>query len=240
MLTAPPHFHRLLRIFTGSPALKAGIDPNSSMEYRYIAVEGNIGAGKSTLALMLSAYYGTRLLEEGFADNHLLPKYYKDPERYALQLELSFLAARYKQCKQLLSGDLFQEKVVADYMFTKSKLFARVSLPDEEYYLFEKLFEIIEPQLPVPDLLIYLHAPIGRLQRNIRERGRSYEAQIEDEYLERLQDVYRQYLRQEQQKTLIVDISATDFAGNPDHFRQLTVFLEKDYDYKTHHLMIER
>lgn len=210
------------------------------MNYRFIAIEGNIGAGKSTLAHLLAKHYNTRLILEEFADNNFLPKFYKEPERYAFPLELSFLADRYKQLKQtLLHQDLFQQKVVSDYFFTKSKLFAKVNLKDDEYELFQKLFDIIDIQLPVPDLLIYLHCPINKLQQNIQKRGRAYEQNIPDHYLEEVQDVYQQYLKQDLCKTLIVDVSNTDFLGKPHHFSQLTTFLEHDYDFKTHYLSAE-
>jgi len=210
------------------------------MNYRYIAVEGNIGAGKTTLTNMLAEHYNARTVLEEFADNTFLPKFYQEPERYAFPLELSFLADRYKQLKEVLATpDLFQEKIIADYIFIKSKLFARINLKDEEYELFQNLFDIIDPNLPAPDLLIYLHAPVSRLQHNIHNRGRDYEQQIPDEYLERVQNVYQQYLKQEISKTLIIDISKVNFLRNPGQFVQLTNFLDKNYDFKSHYLAIE-
>lgn len=210
------------------------------MDYRYIAVEGNIGAGKTTVAKMLAGHYNARIVLEEFADNTFLPKFYQEPERYAFPLELSFLADRYKQLKDILTTpDLFQEKIIADYIFIKSKLFARVNLKDEEYELFQNLFDIIDPNLAGPDLLIYLHAPVGRLQQNIQKRGRDYEQQIPDEYLERVQNVYQQYLKQDAAKILIIDITKVDFLRNPDQFKQLTDFLDKNYDFKSHYLAIE-
>jgi len=209
------------------------------MNYSFIAIEGNIGAGKSTLAHLLAKHYGAQLLLEEFADNNFLPKFYKDAERYAFPLELSFLADRYKQLKHLLPHpDLFQKKIVSDYMFTKSKLFAKINLKDDEYELFQKLFDIIDLHLPQPDLLIYLHCPISRLQQNIHTRGRSYEQNIQNDYLENVQDVYQQYLKQDLHKTLIVDVSNVDFVNKPQHFSELTDFLEKDYDFKTHYLSV--
>ncbi|PZF70963.1 deoxynucleoside kinase [Taibaiella soli] len=210
------------------------------MDYRYIAVEGNIGAGKTTLAKMLAEHYNARIVLEEFADNTFLPKFYQEPERYAFPLELSFLADRYKQLKEMITTpDLFQEKIIADYIFIKSKLFARINLKDEEYELFQNLFNIIDPNLAAPDLLIYLHAPISSLQRNIHNRGRDYEQQIPDEYLEKVQNVYQTYLKQDISKTLIIDISKVDFLRNPDQFAQLTTFLDKNYDFKSHYLAIE-
>lgn len=210
------------------------------MDYRYIAVEGNIGAGKTTLTRMLAEHYNARIVLEEFADNTFLPKFYQEPERYAFPLELSFLADRYKQLKELAAApDLFQEKIIADYIFIKSKLFARINLKEEEYELFQNLFDIIDPNLPAPDLLIYLHAPVSRLQRNIHNRGRDYEQKIPDEYLERVQNVYQQYLKQDIAKTLIIDISKVDFLRNLGQFAQLTNFLDRNYDFKSHYLAIE-
>jgi deoxyadenosine/deoxycytidine kinase len=208
--------------------------------YRYIAIEGNIGTGKSTLANLLAKHYDARLVLEQFADNNFLPKFYDDPERYAFPLELSFLADRYKQLKQLLiNQDIFQEKIISDYIFTKSKLFARVNLKEAEYELFQRLFDIIDLHLPPPDLLIYLHAPIPGLQSNIRKRGREYEQKIPNEYLHDVQEVYNQYIKQEINKTLIIDMTDVDFIDKPDHLRQLIEFIEKDYDFKTYYLSIE-
>lgn len=210
------------------------------MNYRFIVIEGNIGAGKSTLSTLLAKHYDARLILEEFADNTFLPKFYHEADRYAFPLELSFLADRYKQLKQtLLNQDLFQQKVVADYLFTKSKLFARINLKTDEYELFQRLFDIIDPQLPTPDLLIYLHSPVTRLQRNIQERGRAYEQRITDEYLENVQDVYQQYLKQNLHKTLIIDTSHVDFLGNPAHFQKLVAFLEKDYEFSNYYLSLD-
>lgn len=209
------------------------------MNYRYIAIEGNIGAGKSTLATLLAKHYDARLVLEEFADNNFLPKFYQDAERYAFPLELSFLADRFKQLKQFASNhDLFQETIISDYILTKSKLFARVNLKDHEYELFQKLFDIMAPNIPAPDLLIYLHAPVNRLQQNIKQRGRTYEQNITAEYLEQVQQAYQQYLKQEIQKTLIIDTSSFDFIHDTQCFEKLIDFLEKDYDFTLHYLGI--
>jgi deoxyadenosine/deoxycytidine kinase len=207
------------------------------MNYRFIAIEGNIGAGKSTLANMLAKHYDARLILEEFADNNFLPKFYQEPDRYAFPLELSFLADRYKQLKNtLLNQDIFQQKTVSDYVFTKSKLFAKINLQPDEYDLFQKLFDIIDLHLPSPDLLIFLHCPIHKLQQNIQKRGREYEQEIGNDYLENVQNIYQTYLKQEVCKTLIVDMQKTDFINKPEHFSQLLDFIEKNNDYKTHFL----
>src|SRR3978361_212178 len=130
------------------------------MQYHYIAIEGNIGAGKTTLAHLLSKKLNARLILEEFADNPFLPKFYANPSQYAFPLELFFMAERYKQLKDLLqTKDMFQNITISDYLFTKCLLFGKVNLPDEEFLLYQKLFDIINPQLIQPDLLIYLHAP---------------------------------------------------------------------------------
>ena len=153
------------------------------MKYNFITIEGNIGAGKTTLAHLLSKHFQARLVLEEFADNPFLPKFYESPEQYAFPLELFFMAERYKQLKDLLqTKDMFHSVTVSDYLFTKCLLFAKVNLPDEEFRLYQKLFEIINPQIVQPDLLIYLHSPVNKLQENIRKRNRTYEQSIPNDY----------------------------------------------------------
>src|SRR3984957_10805077 len=154
------------------------------MNYHYIAIEGNIGAGKTTLAHLLSKYYNARLILEQFADNPFLKKFYENPAQNAFPLELFFMAERYKQLKELVhTADLFQSVTISDYLFTKCLLFAKVNLGEQEFRLYQKLFEIIHSQVVQPDILISLHAPVSKLQANIRKRNRSYEQAIPDEYL---------------------------------------------------------
>src|ERR1700741_2357521 len=142
------------------------------MKYNFVTIEGNIGAGKTTLAHLLSKHFNGRLVLEEFADNPFLPKFYENPQQFAFPLELFFLAERYKQLKELIQQkDLFQSVTIADYLFTKCLLFAKVNLPDDEFRLYQRLFEIINQQLIHPDILIYLHAPVSKLQRNIKKRN---------------------------------------------------------------------
>src|SRR4051794_39811918 len=144
------------------------------MHYRFITVEGNIGAGKTTLANMLATHFSAKLILEEFADNPFLPLFYERPQQYAFPLELFFMAERYKQLKEMLqSQDLFSDVIISDYLFIKSLLFAKINLPEEEYSLYQKLFDIINPQLVQPELLIFLNAPVTKLQENIRHRNRS-------------------------------------------------------------------
>lgn len=207
------------------------------MNYRYITIEGNIGAGKTTLATRLAKHYGARIILEEFAENPFLPKFYEKPQQYAFPLELFFMAERYKQLKDLLqSQDLFSDIVISDYLFVKSLLFAKINLKEEEYSLYQKLFEIINPQLLQPDLLIFLNAPINKLQQNIKTRNRSYEQQIADEYLVNVHDMYMQYIKQHPIRTLMVDTTKTDFLKNPADFELLLTALEKDYAPGVHYL----
>ena len=152
------------------------------MNHHFITIEGNIGAGKTTLAHLLSKHYNSRLILEQFADNPFLAKFYENPAQYAFPVELFFMAERYKQLKELVhTKELFQHITVSDYLFTKCLLFAKVNLSDEEFRLYQRLFEIINQQLIQPDILIYLHAPVTKLQENIKRRNRSYEQNIPDE-----------------------------------------------------------
>lgn len=202
-----------------------------TMNYKFITIEGNIGAGKTTLSNLLQKHLGANLILEQFAENPFLPKFYKDRDKYSFPLELSFLADRYRQLKEMLNTrDLFSQYMISDYLFIKSKLFAKINLPEDEYKLYETLFDIIYPNLPEPDLLIYLHAPLEKLKDNIRKRNRDYEQDMDEDYLIELQNAYLQLIKTEKFKTLIIDTTQTDFLHNPDHFQQLLVHLEKDYE----------
>lgn len=207
------------------------------MNYRYITIEGNIGAGKTTLATKLAAHFNAKLILEEFADNPFLPKFYEKPQQYAFPLELFFMAERYKQLKDLLQvQDMFSNLVVSDYLFIKSLLFAKINLKEEEYGLYQKLFDIINPQLVQPDLLIFLNAPIPKLQQNIKHRNRSYEQQIADEYLVNVHDMYMQYIRQHPVRTLMLDMTKLDFVKNPGDFDKLLLALDKEYEPGIHYL----
>ncbi len=209
------------------------------MKYNFVTIEGNIGAGKTTLAHLLSRYFNARLILEAFADNPFLPKFYENPQQYAFPLELFFMAERYKQLKELLqTKDLFHHITISDYLFTKCLLFARVNLAEEEYRLYQKLFEIINPQIVQPDLLIYLHAPVEKLQQNIKKRNREYEQGIPDEYLLNLQETYTQYIKQYNIKTLFIDASNADFLGNEAHLKTIIGALDKEYTAGQHYLAL--
>ncbi len=209
------------------------------MNYHYIAIEGNIGAGKTTLAHLLAKHFNARLILEQFADNPFLAKFYENPQQNAFPLELFFMAERYKQLKELVfTKDLFQSITVSDYLFTKCLLFAKVNLPDEEFRLYQKLFDIIYQQLIQPEIIIYLHSPVNRLQKNIKKRNRSYEQSISDEYLFNIQEAYTNYIKQHNIKTLFIDASNADFLGNQKHFRIILDALNKDYDNGQHYFSL--
>src|SRR5215217_1166818 len=149
------------------------------MKYSFITIEGNIGAGKTTLAHLLSKHFNARLILEEFADNPFLPKFYENQRQYAFPLELFFMAERFKQLKDMLqTKDLFQNITIADYVFSKCLLFAKVNLPEDEFRLYQKLFDILQQQIVFPDILIYLHSPVHKLQQNIKKRNREYEQRI--------------------------------------------------------------
>lgn len=209
------------------------------MKYNFVTIEGNIGAGKTTLAHLLSKHYNARLILEEFAENPFLPKFYESPAQYAFPLELFFMAERYKQLKELLqTKDMFQQVTISDYLFTKCLLFAKVNLPDEEFRLYQKLFDIINPQIIQPDILIYLHTPVNKLKENIKKRNRQYEQSIPNDYLFSLQETYTQYIRQHYIKTLFVDASNADFLGNEQHLKIITDALDKEYENGQHFIVL--
>lgn len=192
--------------------------------YNYIVIEGNIGAGKTTLATMIAEKYNGRLILETFADNPFLSKFYQDPDKYSFPLELSFLASRYKQLNEELGfTDLFKSFTVADYYFMKSLVFAASTLKGDEFNLYRQIFYIIYGSLPKPDIYVYLHIMPERLLSNIMKRGRPYEKAITMEYLQKIQDSYFTFFRQNpENKYLIIDANNLDFVSREDHFIRIT------------------
>ena len=206
------------------------------MKHQFITIEGNIGAGKTTLSNILAQKLNAKLILEEFADNPFLPKFYEKPDQYAFPLELFFMAERYKQLKDFFhTQDLFQQVTISDYLFTKCLLFAKVNLPDEEFRLYQKLFDIIHQQISFPDILIYLHAPVQKLQQNIKKRNRSYEQDIKDDYLFNLQETYTSYIKQHNIKTIFIDASNADFMGNEAHVQVVLDALDKDLSQGQHY-----
>jgi deoxyadenosine/deoxycytidine kinase len=209
------------------------------MKYNFVTVEGNIGAGKTTLSHLLSRHYNARLILEEFADNPFLRKFYENPAQFAFPVELFFMAERFKQLKDLLvQKDLFQTTTISDYLFTKCLLFAKVNLPEDEFRLYQRLFDILQAQVVMPDLLIYLHAPVSKLQENIRKRNRPYEQAIPDDYLFNIQQTYTHYIRQHNLKTIFVDAAHADFLGNPKHLQTIIDALERDHEDGQHFLAL--
>jgi deoxyguanosine kinase len=188
--------------------------------FNYIAIEGNIGAGKTTLTNKLAEDFNAKTVLERFADNPFLPKFYEDQNRYAFPLEMSFLADRYQQISDdLAQFDLFKDFIVADYHIFKSLIFAKVTLAEDEYRLYRNLFDIIYKEMPKPDLYIYLYQSTEKLLDNIKQRGRSYEQEIPAEYLEKINSGYLDYIKsQKELNVLIIDVTNRDFLENQQDY----------------------
>jgi len=191
--------------------------------YRLVIIEGNIGAGKTSLANRISNDYNSHLILERFADNPFLPKFYQDPDRYAFPLEMSFLADRYTQLKkELIDPDIFSPFIIADYYFMKSLIFAANTLTGDEYQLYSQLFHLMYSSLPKPDLYVYLHQDPENLLINIWNRGREYESAITVDYLKKIQTGYFDFFRQEpSMRILVVDTREIDFVNNSNDYQEL-------------------
>jgi len=189
-------------------------------QYNYIAIEGNIGAGKTSLAKMISDDFNAKIVLERFADNPFLPKFYEDKERFAFPLEMSFLADRYQQLMDdLAQFDLFKNFIVSDYYIFKSLIFAQVTLAREEYILYRRMFDIIYKEIIKPDLYVYLYQNTRGLLENIKKRGRDYEQNITADYLDKIHQGYLNFIKTDQKlNTLIVDVSDLDFVNNPEDY----------------------
>ncbi|GCD78325.1 hypothetical protein JCM31826_18070 [Thermaurantimonas aggregans] len=194
----------------------------------YIAIEGNIGAGKTTLATLLARALDARVILEQFADNPFLNEFYSNPERWAFTVEMAFMAERYQQLHDLLIEiDLFQPVFVSDYHPFKSKLFASVNLSEKEYFLYEHFFDMLFKKIRKPDLLIFLSAETNTLLKNIQQRGRWFEKKIEPEYLEKLSEAYKNFLKTHSTATLILKRESFDFLKNPEHLNLLVNIVEQ-------------
>lgn len=194
---------------------------NMSFEqFNYVAFEGNIGAGKTTLVTKIAEDFNAKTVLERFADNPFLPKFYKDQNRYAFPLEMSFLADRYQQLSDdLAQFDLFKDFLVADYHIFKSLIFAKITLAEDEYRLYRNLFDIIYKEMPKPDLYVYLYQNSERLLQNIKKRGRSYEQEISASYLDKINSGYLDYIKsQTDLNVLVIDVSEKDFVKNQEDY----------------------
>ena len=204
---------------------------SSSIKYNHIAIEGNIGSGKTTLAKKLSKDLESRLFLEEFAENPFLPKFYKSPEENALHLELFFMAERYHQLKASTDKDLFMPLKISDYIFVKSRLFAKNNLTSEEFNLFDRLFDIMFNSLNYPDLVIYLHASVDRLKSNIKQRGRVFEQDIKENYLNNIQETYLDYFKKQNNfPVLIIDVTNVDFKDNIKNYQTIKNSIFKKYE----------
>ncbi|WP_228852585.1 2-amino-4-hydroxy-6-hydroxymethyldihydropteridine diphosphokinase [Aegicerativicinus sediminis] len=211
--------------------LKNPIKKYSFEMLNYLAIEGNIGAGKTSLASKISQDFNAKLILERFADNPFLPKFYKEPSRYAFTLEMSFLADRYQQINEDLAQlDLFKEFVVSDYDIFKSLIFSKVTLAEDEFRLYRKLFYLMYKDIAKPDLYIYLYQNTDRLRENIAKRGRDYEQEIQPDYLERINEGYLQFLKNNQEMPVkIIDISDKDFVSSRRDYLEILDKIQESY-----------
>jgi deoxyguanosine kinase len=201
------------------------------LKYKYIAIEGVIGAGKTTLAHFIANHYSTKLLLEEFEDNPFLAKFYQEKDKYNFALELSFLASRYHQVKnQIEKRDLFQEIIVSDFVLYKSLVFASINLEGDELDLYKKLFQIMFQQIPVPDLTIFIYHTTESLRKNIMLRGREYEMGIEESYLEQLNENYLSYFKQlSQHRIVIIDGKDYDIVHQPQNSKKLIQLVNTEF-----------
>ena len=198
-------------------------------QFNYIAIEGNIGAGKTSLASKIAQDFNSKLILERFRDNPFLPKFYEDPPRYAFPLEMSFLADRYQQLVDNITQlDLFAESVISDYDLNKSLIFAKITLTEVEFSLYKRLYSLMYKELPRPDVYVYLYQNTDRLLDNIRKRGREYEQSIEASYLQKLNAGYLEFIKNQTEGNIkIIDISEMEFLKNRvDYLKILRTIFE--------------
>tara|TARA_B100000902_G_scaffold143545_1_gene140995 strand:+ start:2500 stop:3132 length:633 start_codon:yes stop_codon:yes gene_type:complete len=209
------------------------------MKYNFISIEGNIGSGKTSLAKKLALDFDSKLILEEFEDNPFLPKFYRNRDQYAFPLELFFMAERYHQLKNKKDKDLFTPLTITDYFFVKSRLFAQNNLKQDELDLFSRLFNIMSSSIPSPDLVIYLYSDINRLQNNIRKRGRSFEQNISDEYLQNIQNIYLDYLKKQTSfPVILLDITKLDFIENHTVYKKIKDLLNHKYNVGVNNVLL--
>lgn len=205
------------------------------MKYNFIAIEGNIGAGKTSLASRIAEAYNAKLILEQFEENSFLPKFYKEPDKYAFPLEMSFLASRFQQLKdQLGPQDLFKTFTISDYYIIKSLIFAKKTLQQDEFSLYTRFFNIVHQQLPKPDLFVFLHVETTKLQQNIKQRGRPYEQEIENAYLDKIQEGYFEFIKQSNMRVLVLDTNNIDFVNNKKDYQKVVSVIDQKYPLGIH------
>lgn len=202
------------------------------MYYKYIAIEGNIGAGKTTLAHLLAEEFNGRLILEEFEENPYLPMFYENPEKYALHLETAFLLDRYRQMSAILDKpNIFKDFIITDYMLIKSLLFAKVNLSSTDFKLYATFYDIIQKKLPKPEIIFYLHASTEQLKKNILKRGRFYEQNISRTYLNKIERIYFEYFKQNQQiKVVVIDVNDINWISNIYAYKSLLHVFEQKYE----------
>lgn len=208
--------------------------------HKYICIEGNIGSGKTSFSEMVYKEYQCQLILEEFHDNPFLPHFYQDRERYAFSVELFFMTERYKQLQQkLLNRGLFDDFTISDYSFIKSLLFAQNNLIEDEYRLFQKLWNVLQAPFPKPDLVVYLHRDISVLKDFIAKRGRDYEKLIKNEYLLEIQNTYFDYFRNVlSYPVVIVDLRDINFVDHPKHYETLKQIVAQKYRPGVHRISL--
>jgi deoxyguanosine kinase len=201
------------------PSLQSLIEQT---EIRHIAIEGVIGAGKTSLARLLSNCLSAKLVLEKFEENPFLGKFYEDQDRFAFQTQIFFLLSRYKQQQELFQSDLFHRFLVTDYIFEKDKIFAYLNLEDDELKLYETVLGSIEHSVPTPDLVVYIQSSVERLMANIRLRNRDIEKNLSEQYIRELNEAYNYFFfRYKTAPLLIVNATQIDFVNNHEDFEDL-------------------
>ncbi len=202
---------------------------NNGQSTRYIAVEGPIGVGKSTLADMLAQHFRAQLVLERYAENPFLQTFYEDRRRFAFQTQLFFLLSRYHQQQEMIHSDLFYERCISDYLFAKDRIFAEVNLSRDELKLYDEVLSALDKNVPIPDVVIYMQGSVNHLQQNINKRGRNFEKNLDHEYLEKIISVYNDFFfHYRDTRLIVVNCDTFDFLRNPEHFQRLVTTIMRN------------